>query len=682
MVTTNKLLLGVASLISTALAACDSAAFPNAPSVALGPDMTLRSLVQGANVCFQVTAAVANARWVSIGLATSSRMVSSPISNAVVMEIGSGAPTVRLYELRGYTAASAVLQADQSSISVVRSAVTNGIASFTFQRPLVSPSPLDVGLADNSAANVIWAHGASAFPSYHDAAGATRVVLSSSTGPAQVLAAISTVVSSYTAQIVAAGFATMVLLGLVATHAGEWRVVNQKTLCAPPTSRHLLAGFQQSLADLKLGELVVLVVYVATLIAVGLSVRAQFADATLGRALSLITGHLALVDMMLLLLPVARGKHWELVFGISHERILKFHRGLGRSCIVYATLHLILTAGTSGVTSANAFGTQRVTPLYGFLAFLAFASMGLVAFEPIRRRWYEAFLYFHRVAAVAGIVLAMLHSKAVVYGMIFPLVIYGLSALGRLRAFFNRFEAHVDVSAPDTVTLLLPSTPQTKRWAETMNPCAFFYVCVPSISATEWHPFSAIVSPDQDSIGFCIKAPKKGSFVDKVCLAATDATTMTVLVGGPYGKPAVDLGRYDHVVMVCGGIGVTPMLSVVNQCRDKGGESRRANLEMHWVVRAPTDLLSADRLMFPLPNDAVCKLYSTAADNDSSLLSSTGETVHYTRGKPILDEVINLERFLGKKVCVLACGPPGLVADVQRHARSINVDFHKEVFLF
>ncbi|EQC30839.1 hypothetical protein SDRG_11598, partial [Saprolegnia diclina VS20] len=669
MVTTNKLVFGVASLVSTALAACDSAAFPNAPSVALGPDMSVRSLVQGANVCFQVTAAVANARWVSIGLASSSRMVSSPVSNAVVMEIGSGAPTVRLYELRGYSAASIVLQADQSSLSVVRSGVTNGVATFTFQRPLTSPSALDVALADNSAANLLWAHGASAFPSYHDAAGATRIVLSSSTGPAQVLATMSTVVTSYTAQIVAAGFATMVLLGLVATYTGEWRAINQKTLCAPPTSRHLFAGLQQSLADLKLGELVVLAVYVATLIAVGLSVRAQFADASLGRALALISGHLALVDMMLLLLPVARGKHWEVVFGISHERILKFHRALGRSCVVYATLHLVLTANASGVTNANVYGTQGVTPLYGFLAFLAFASMGLIAFEPIRRRWYEAFLYFHRVAALAGIVLAMLHSTAVVYGMIFPLVIYGLSALGRLRAFFNRFEATVDVSAPDTVTLVLPSTTKTKHWAASMNPCAFFYVCVPSISATEWHPFSAIVSPDQDSIGFCMKALQKGSFVDKVCHAAADATTLTVLVGGPYGKPAVDLDRYDHVVMVCGGIGVTPMLSVMNQCRDKWGETHRANLEMHWVVRAPADLLSADRLMFPLPHDIVCKLYSTAADESSSLLSSTGETVHYVRGKPILDEVINHERFLGKKVCVLACGPPGLVADVQRHAR-------------
>jgi hypothetical protein len=33
-------------------------------------------------------------------------------------------------------------------------------------------------------------------------------------------------------------------------------------------------------------------------------------------------------------------------------------------------------------------------------------------------------------------------------------------------------------------------------------------------------------------------------------------------------------------------------------------------------------------------------------------------------------------------VAVLACGPPGLVADVQRRAQKLNFHFHKESFLF
>ncbi|KDO35201.1 hypothetical protein SPRG_00047 [Saprolegnia parasitica CBS 223.65] len=672
--------LGLLSLASLGAAgACDSASFNATASVAIASAIAVRSLVVGAEACFQVTCTEPSAQWVSIGFAASSKMVNSPVTNAVVFK--SASTSVQLYALGDYSASGITLQADQSAIRVAQAASVNGVATFTFSRALAGSSA-DVALTDGGETTVLWAYGTSAWPAYHAARGATRLVLSSGVGPAQVFAAASTVVTTYTVIIVAAAFVTLLAMGLIATHAGDnWRVIHHKTLLAPPGSSHAAGAVLQPLADVKVGEWLVVAVYIATLAIIGASVNHQFVGASATRAASLTTGHLALAHLMLLLLPVARGKHWELAFGIAPDRILKFHRALGRVGVLLMLAHLLLNAVDRNVTTATAVGTQEAVPLYGFLAFLAFASMGLVAFEPIRRRWYEAFLYFHRVAAVAGIVLAMLHSMAVVYGMIFPLVIYGLSALGRLRAFFNRFEAHVEADAHGTVTLLLPSTPQTKRWAETMNPCSFFYVCIPSISATEWHPFSAIVSPKQDSIGFCIKAPKKGSFGDKVCRAAATSPALSVLVGGPYGKLSVDIAKYDRVVMVCGGVGVTPMLSVVNQSRDDK-RHRDGKFVLHWVVRAPSDLLMADSLMHPLPLHVTSTLYVSTATAGSSARSLSGEDVAFLAGRPVLDEILNHERFLGEKVCVLACGPPSLVADVQRHAYELGFPFHKEVFAF
>ncbi|EQC30787.1 hypothetical protein SDRG_11548 [Saprolegnia diclina VS20] len=669
-------LLGIASL--AAADACASASFNATASVAISSSIAVRSLVVGAEACFQVTCTEASAQWVSIGFAASSKMVNSPITNAIVFT--STSASVQLYALGDYSASGITLQGDQSAITVAHASSVNGVASFTFSRALASSSA-DVALTDGGATTVLWAYGTSAWPAYHAERGAARLVLSSAVGPAQVFAAASTVVTTYTVIIVAAAFVTLVAMGLIATHAGEWRIINHKTLLAPPSASHVLDTVLRPLADVKVGEWLVVTVYIAMLTIIGASIKHQFVGASVNRTASLVTGHLALSHLMLLLLPVARGKHWELAFGIGPERILKFHRALGRVGVVLMLVHLLLNVVNTNVTTSTAVGTQEAVPLYGFLAFLAFASMGLIAFEPIRRRWYEAFLYFHRVAALAGIVLAMLHSTAVVYGMIFPLVIYGLSALGRLRAFFNRFEATVDANAHDTVTLLLPSTTKTKHWAASMNPCAFFYVCVPSISATEWHPFSAIVSPKQDSIGFCIKAPKKGSFGDKVCHAAAASPTLTVLVGGPYGKLSVDIAKYDRVVMVCGGVGVTPMLSLVNQSRDDK-RHRDGKFVLHWVVRSPSDLLMADSLMHPLPHHATSKLYVSTATAAGSARSLSGEDISFVPGRPVLDEILNLERFLGEKVCVLACGPPSLVADVQRQAYSLGFAFHKEVFAF
>ncbi|OQR91852.1 transmembrane protein [Thraustotheca clavata] len=675
--------LSALAFLSTALGAdvsvCTSTAFAMAPSVPLSSSLSLRSLVVGSNACFEVTASVPSAKWVAIGFASSGKMVNSPATNAVVYQTPS--TSVQLYKLGDYDSSGITREQDQSSIAVASSSFVNGQAKFTFQRTLAAKSTSDIALAENVATNVIWAYGESAWPAIHSSRGASRVVLSASTAPATVLAAASTVVTTYTTVIVAAAFVLMLILGLFATHAGELHFINQVTLLAPPKFQ---VAILQTLADFKIGEAIVAAVYIATLVVVGVSIQHQFDGATANRMTSLITGHFTMVNLMLLLLPVARGKHWEVVFGISHERILKFHRALGRLCVVFAIIHLIVNAVKINVTIKEAYGTQEVIPLYGFLAFLAFASMGLIAIDPIRRRFYEVFYYYHRVMAVVGIVFAMLHSKTVVYGMIFPLVIYGLSAIYRLRAFFNAYKANFEIQGEDNINFILPSTAQTKHWAKTMNPCSFFWVCVPSVSKLEWHPFSAIVNPEQDTIGFCMKAKTKGSFTDKLIQAAraSDGSELTLLVDGPYGNPSVDIAKYDHIVLICGGIGVTPMLSLMNETRDKADGTRQKKIEMHWVVRDPKDLLKADRLMYPLPHHVQCKFYASTSSAPSAVLSASGEHVQYSSGKPIMEEIINNERFLGQKACVLACGPPGLVLEAQRHANIVGLDFHKEVFLF
>ncbi|KDO16700.1 hypothetical protein SPRG_17760 [Saprolegnia parasitica CBS 223.65] len=216
-----------------------------------------------------------------------------------------------------------------------------------------------------------------------------------------------------------------------------------------------------------------------------------------------------------------------------------------------------------------------------------------------------------------------------------------------------------------------------------MNPASFFYVQVPSVSRFEWHPFSAIVTPDGNSIGFCLKVRTKHRFVDDVYEYARtqQAMTLPIAVGGPYGKLSLDLGRYDVVLMVSGGIGVTPMLSLVNQFRHV---ERKVGSKLHlfWSVREASELLCADRLMFPLPESLHHRFHVTEASDEGHVMSESSGPVMYYPGRMVLDEIVNNVAYVGKAVCVLACGPPGLVVDTQRHARQCGFDFHKEEFLF
>ena len=72
--------------------------------------------------------------------------------------------------------------------------------------------------------------------------------------------------------------------------------------------------------------------------------------------------------------------------------------------------------------------------------------------------------------------------------------------------------------------------------------------------------------------------------------------------------------------------------------------------------------------------------YVSNARSGGVVTRANGETLSYRSGQPILDEVINSSRFNGRKVTVLACGPPTMTVEAQSLARNCSFDFHKEVF--
>ncbi|EQC25680.1 hypothetical protein SDRG_16465 [Saprolegnia diclina VS20] len=674
-------------------AGCTSPAFLAVPLVPLDTSLSMRSLVvDSASVCIQLILK-APASWVSVALSSSPSMVTSPFTRAVVFDTSFAQPKV--FAMQGY-APSQMVAAPTPSISLLSALSANDVVSLTFRRPLVFSYEGDVTIhVDNGNSNILnWAYASSPWPAIHSARGSATVKFTTKAeAPSTVVTTESALrLTPDTTVVTVASVISMIMLGLIATHFGNWRWVNHRGLLPPPRRRSMLTALLMPLVDLKVGEGIIVLIYLACLVLVSSSVHANFADAPSLRRWSLASGHLCLVHIMLLLLPVARGQHWEVFFGISHERILKFHRWLGRLSILFGVWHLLAsTQNGASITAAGPFGSQQVSPVNGFGALVVFATLGLSAM--LRRRFYALFYYYHRIASIVGLVLLLLHATAVRYALIFPLGIYLLSGLGRLRGLYlNKFHASIHVHGQNTVTFELPATETTRAWADRLHAGAFFYINIPSISAVAWHPFSAIVTPDGDSIGFCMKSFTKGRFVDAVWVRAhqtlqdnaffvldshQSAPSMLVRVEGPYGRASVNVDKYDAAVLICGGSGITPMLSLINMERRR---SDGPKLFLHWVVKDPNDLLCVDKLMFPLPSNVSAKFY--AGPTPGGIRSKSGTTVSYGKGRPVIDEVLNNEKFAGKRVCVLACGPPSLVADVQYQAHRCGFDFHKEVFLF
>ncbi|EQC25681.1 hypothetical protein SDRG_16466 [Saprolegnia diclina VS20] len=675
------LLLAATPVVVATMSDCTPEALTNVKSVAMGP-MVLKAKLLANVACFQVILTERAAPWIAVAVAASPVMVNAPTSSAVVFDTTTLLPL--LYVLKGYEVADVVLQKDQSSISVIAASATPQRISFIFARPMSAQTPTDVAIVPGVPSTLLWAVGDHAWPSHHIERGIVHVTIpSSDSSGSGSSSAVSTFVTSYTVLIVLSAFLCIVLLGFAAT-GWPCAFVGQP-LCRPPKPTRT-APLRRVLADVSIGNAIVVSVYVMSLLVVGVVVVHQFgADATGARRLSLVSGHLALVSLMWLLLPIARGYHWELIFGISHERVLKFHRWLGLLVTLTAALHLAVNANRGiDVLSRAVYGTQEVVPLYGFVAFVAFSSIALLGMlEPLRRTMYEVFYLHHRTFSIIGLVCVLLHSSTVAYSLALPLALYVWTLLLRSRAYWTSADATVcDASeSRRTVVLMLPFTPTTKQFAATMPPGAYFFLQVPSVSGVEWHPFSAIVTPDGNSIGFCLKASSPHSFVHKVLCSNT--RVLGLRLGGPYGRIALNWNALDVVVLIAGGIGITPLLNIINQRRQKAKARtslRAPQLVLHWIVPTPDDLLCADRLMFPMLPDVQCHCYATRATADGVVTSAYGGDVAYVAKRPVLQDVLVLDPFESPRVGVVACGPQSLVDEAQYEAALRGFCFHKELF--
>ncbi|KAG6594105.1 Transmembrane protein [Phytophthora cinnamomi] len=719
----------VASAAVSSSSICSSAAFQALSGTRLGDSpIFMRALVQGDEVCieYQLDSSVASsATWFGVGPSRGSNMVSSPASNVMMFFKDTGKPVS--YLLGGYVSSDVTEESDQSAF-VVGEASTSSM-SFSYQRTLAAATSSEVAISATGATDFIWAYGTSWPISSHKSGtnGAATFNIAAAAAASGSGAGASTTVGSSASSpwcndkncpgiVGGVAFAIMAVCGLLLTAALKSSPVGKlllhRTVAAPPVKLTTNAPvakphtmFIQMLADLHLGELLVMLIFigaVVVLIAL-LSNEKNY----------VVSGQVSLLILMFLILPVARLPVWSVLFGSSFERIVKFHRWLGLIMNVAVIVHVVQASKVVNLTLNQKYG--EVTPLHGFIAFVCFIAMLFLSIEYIRRMFFEVFYFTHRVLSIVGFVFTILHSpKLIGLALCVPLGLYALGLLYRWSsAFTGSYKASVSVhSGSNSTTLVLEPTPKTGKMAMNVNPGSYFLVRLPAISATQWHPFSSIVTPDGKSLGFCIKAMGNGSFTRRLLEKAGTQYELTANLCGPFGKMSLNVDRYDAVVLVAGGVGITPMMSLINQSRlfptsgsDSDKAPKAADWYVLWSVREPEDILMMEQFLptnaqldyaarasvqdpnmailgnnAPAPININWMFHVSNARTDGVVTRANGETLSYRGGQPILDELINTSRFNGRKVTVVACGPPTMTVTAQSLARNCNFDFHKEVF--
>ncbi|MFO8011545.1 MAG: FAD/NAD-binding family oxidoreductase [Dehalococcoidia bacterium] len=108
---------------------------------------------------------------------------------------------------------------------------------------------------------------------------------------------------------------------------------------------------------------------------------------------------------------------------------------------------------------------------------------------------------------------------------------------------------------------------------------------------SEWsepHPFTISCAPEDDGLRFTIK--KQGEFTSSI----PDLSPGTeVKVAGPFGTFCNDVDEKDSILLIAGGVGITPFLSVLRHSRNKEATNR---VTLFWVNRTMEDTFAGDEL--------------------------------------------------------------------------------------
>jgi predicted ferric reductase len=105
---------------------------------------------------------------------------------------------------------------------------------------------------------------------------------------------------------------------------------------------------------------------------------------------------------------------------------------------------------------------------------------------------------------------------------------------------------------------------------------------------SEAHPFTISCSPEDDTLRLTIK--KAGTFTSAIPELRPGTP---VKCDGPFGVFCKDIDQNQHIVMIAGGVGITPFLSVLRHFRIMRAKNQA---KLFWTNKTIDDVFAAEEL--------------------------------------------------------------------------------------
>ncbi|KAK7340287.1 hypothetical protein VNO77_20989 [Canavalia gladiata] len=274
------------------------------------------------------------------------------------------------------------------------------------------------------------------------------------------------------------------------------------------------------------------------------------------------------ICLAFLFFPVTRGSSILPLLGLTSERCVKYHIWLGHMVMTLFTAHgvclIIYWAVTDKLSKMLEWKKNRISNVAGEISLLVGLFMWVGTIPRIRQKAFELFFYTHYLYILFVVFfifhVGIFHTCTMLPGFYLFLVdryLRFLQSRHRVRLVSAR------VLPCETVELNF-----YKSHGLTYNSTSIMFINVPSISKLQWHPFTITSNSNLEPNMLSVVIKGEGTWSRKLyqMLSTPSAIDhLNISVEGPYGPALTNYLRYDTLVMVSGGSGITPFVSIIRE---------------------------------------------------------------------------------------------------------------------
>ncbi|KAK4339600.1 hypothetical protein RND71_041062 [Anisodus tanguticus] len=284
------------------------------------------------------------------------------------------------------------------------------------------------------------------------------------------------------------------------------------------------------------------------------------------RSVFLRLGYIGNICYAFLFFPVTRLSSILPLVGLTSESSIKYHIWLGHVSMALAILHsvgfVIYYAVSNQMIEMLEWSSTYVSNVAGEIATLVAIAMWATSLYKIRRKMFEVFFYTHQLYSLY-IFFYLLHVGVAYTCMILPGIF--LFVIDRYLRFLQSKRRARLISSRllpcSTIELTFSKNP-----ALMYNPTSILYVNVPSVSKLQWHPFTVLSSSNLESDKLSVVIKCVGGWSQKLeKQLSSSPDRLQISTEGPYGPSSFHFLSRDCLVMVSGGSGITPMISIVRE---------------------------------------------------------------------------------------------------------------------